>query len=185
MSSPTAVDSLLSQLMEAKVNNLPVVLRAVQEHACASCKEAGKAMTCDHLARELAVDFKSKHRQQKIDALMAFDMMALLNESRGVATECADAWFSPAFMHRLVSLKFFTWSEFVVVPVIMIGVDPNASARNPQNSECAMCAIAYTLEHGFVVSVIIILFPGLQHAKNTTGVPFQVTEVYLRRTRDF
>jgi len=144
----------MNQLMNAKWKNMLVILRAQQERVCENCKRNHTEHTGDHLVRELAVDFKSKKRQEKIDALLSFDPTALLNEARGIATEPADSWFSPAFMHRLTSLKYMTFSEYVNVPLILIAVYPNSSSRNPKSSECAMCAVAFTRHQGFVVSFI-------------------------------
>lgn len=152
VSSPTGPESIMCQMLDKTVDDKLVILAARQQRACRACINAGTALECTHLDRILSIEHKSKYREQQILALMEFDMAAQQAEARGLTVDPANAWFSRAFIDRLDSLPYIQLSASVTTHVILIGVDPNINATTSKSSECGMCAIAFTVAHGFVVS---------------------------------
>ena len=152
VSSPTGPESIMCQMLDKIFDEKIVILVARQQRACRPCINAGTAIECTHLDRILSIEHKSKYREGQILALMEFDITAQQAEARGLTVDPANAWFIRAFIDRLVSLPFIQLSASVTTHVILIGVDPNINATTSKSSECGMCAIAFTVAHGFVVS---------------------------------
>lgn len=161
--------------MNTEVDSKRVILVARQQRACLPCINAGKGVECCHLDRILTIEHKSKYRERQILALMEFDIAAQQAETRGLTVDPADAWYSRMFIDRLTSLPYIELSASVTTHLILLGVDPNASANNPKNSECAMCAIAFTAAHAFVVSTEPVSWEVEdQRAKDRDDGPLQV-----------